>query len=221
MDLTSGSVSYLLSGTTPNRVLTIEWSGGKWDYNAVSAVMSFQVKLYETSNIIEFIYKQESGAIAANSGGASIGLSGTANNSFLSLDGSGTSPLASATTEKTDIVSKPATGQIYRWIPYCSAAATNTTGEKISNFTYNTINNNSASTAVYENFSNILTTINLFPASTLPFSVSVSSFTATDQVIMFIDFNHNGDFSDPGETIFTSSFSHRASRPYPVADPFT
>lgn len=205
MDLTSGSVSWLLSGTAPDRVLTIEWTGAKWDYNAASATMSFQVKLYETTNVIEFIYKQESGSIASNSGGATIGISGTATNSFLSLNGAGTAPLANASGEKSDILSKPATGQIYRWIPYCSAAATITTGEKISNFTYNTINNNSSSTAVYENFSNLITTINLFPASTLPFSVSVSTFTPTDQVVMFIDFNHNGDFSDPGETIFTSA----------------
>ena len=205
MDMTSGSVTWQLSGSAPNRVLTIEWSGAKWDYNATSGVMSFEVKLYETTNVIEFIYKQETGSIAANSGGATIGISGTATNSFLSLDGASSAPLASASVEKTDIVAKPATGQVYRWIPYCSATATNTTGEKISNFTYNTINNNSSSTAVYENFSNLITTISLFPSSTLPFSVSVSSFLPTDQVVMFIDFNHNGDFSDPGETVFTSS----------------
>src|SRR6185503_16860259 len=205
MDLTSGTVSYQLSGTAPDRVLTIEWNNCKWDYNATGATISFQAKLYETTNIIEFIYRQESGSIASNSGGASIGITGTANNSILSLDGSGAAPLVSASTEKSDILTKPATGQIYRWIPYCSAAATNTTGEKISNFTYNTINNNSASTAVYENFSNVLTTVSLFPTSTLPFSVTVSSFTPTDQVILYIDFNHNGVFTDPGETLFTSS----------------
>lgn len=205
MDMGSGSVTYQLSGSAPNRIMTIQWSGCKWDFNGSSPAMSFQVKLYETTNVIEFIYNQETGPIATNSGGASIGISGTANNSFLSLDGPGAAPLASASTEKSDIVSKPATGQIYRWIPYCSATATNTTGEKISNFTYNTINNNSSSTAVYENFSNLLTTVNLFPNSVLPFSAGVSSFTATDQVIVYIDFNHNGDFGDPGETIFTSS----------------
>lgn len=205
MDMTSGTVTYQLSGASPNRVLTIEWAGCKWDYNGVSAAMSYQVKLYETTNIIEFVYKQESGPVAANSGGATIGISGTATNSFLSLDGSGTSPMASASVEKTDIVTKPATGQIYRWIPYCSGSATNTTGEKISNFTYSSINNNSSSTAGYENFSSLLATINLFPNSTLPFSVNVSSFTTTDQVVVYADLNHNGDFSDPGETLFTSS----------------
>jgi hypothetical protein len=205
MDMSSGTVSYLLSGSAPTRVMTIQWAGCKWDYNAVSAVMSFQVKLYETSNIIEFIYNQEAGSIASNSGGATIGLAGTATNSFLSLTSSGTAPLVSASVEKSDIVAKPASGQIYRWIPYCSASGTNTAGEKISNFTYNTVNNNSASTAIYENFSNLLTTVSLFPNSVLPFSVNVSSFIPTDQVILFIDFNHNGDFSDPGETVYTSS----------------
>ena len=205
MDMTGGIVSYLLSGVAPNRVLTIEWSMCKWDYNALSGVISFQAKLYETTNVIEFIYRQESGAIVPNNGGASIGLSGAASGSFLSLNNSGASPNVSAATETSDLVTKPATGQTYRWIPYCAATGTNTTGEKVSNFTYNTINNNSASTAIYENFSNILTTISLFPNSVLPFSVTVSSFTATDQVVMFIDFNHNGNFGDAGETIFTST----------------
>jgi hypothetical protein len=205
MDMGAGSVSYLLSGSAPNRVMTIEWSMCKWDFNAIAPVMSFQVKLYETSNIIEYRYRQEAGAIAINSGGVSIGLSGTAAGSYLSLTNAGTAPNVSSSTETTDILTKPATGQIYRWVPYCAASATNVAGEKISNFTYNTINNNSASTAGYENFSNISTTVSLFPNSTLPFSVSVSSFVPTDQVVIFIDFNHNGDFSDAGETVFTST----------------
>jgi GEVED domain/Secretion system C-terminal sorting domain len=205
MDMGAGGVSYLLSGSAPNRIMTIEWTMCKWDYNAIAPAMSFQVKLYETSNIIEFRYKQETGSIAINSGGVSIGITGTATGSFWSLNNAGTAPNVSATTETSDILTKPATGQIYRWIPYCSASATNVAGEKISNFTYNTINNNSSSTAGYENFSNISTTVSLFPASTLPFSVSISSFIPTDQVVIFIDFNHNGDFSDPGETVFTST----------------
>jgi hypothetical protein len=204
----NGAVSYQLSGLAPNRVLTIQWANAKWEYAALTGVISFQAKLYETTNVIEFVYHPESGAITSTGDlGVSIGLSGTGtgSNNFLSLSDAGTSPFASATVETTSIVTKPADGQVYRWIPYCSAAATNTTGEKISNFTYNTINNNSASTAVYENFSNISTTVSLFPNSVLPFSVSVSSFVPTDQVIIFVDFNHNGDFSDAGETLYTST----------------
>src|ERR1043165_4001601 len=51
------AVTYQLSGSSPNRILTIEWANAKWDFNAALGVMSFQVKLYETSNVIEFVYK--------------------------------------------------------------------------------------------------------------------------------------------------------------------
>src|SRR4029078_872962 len=42
-----GSVTYQLSGNSPDRVLTIEWTNTKWDFNATLGVISFQVKLYE------------------------------------------------------------------------------------------------------------------------------------------------------------------------------
>jgi GEVED domain/Secretion system C-terminal sorting domain len=203
-----GAVTYLLSGIAPNRVLTIQWAGAKWEFAALSSVISFQVKLYETSNMIEFIYKQESGdIITGGSLGASIGISaaGTGSGSFLSLSDASTNPTVSFTTESGNIVTKPATGQIYRFTPYCIASATNTTGEKISNFTYGSINNTSSSTAVFENFSNVSTTVSLTPTSTLPFSVALSSFDVNDQVVIFIDFNHNGSFNDLGETVFTST----------------
>jgi hypothetical protein len=204
----SGRVTYQLSGTSPNQVLTIEWTNAKWDFNATVGAISFQVKLYETTNIIEFIYKQEAGSIATSSGGASIGLTatGTGNNSFLSLNDASDNPFVSSTVETSTILTTPATGQIYRWIPYCNASANNTTGEKISNFTYNTINNTSSSTAGFENFSSISSTVYLFPNnSTLPFSTTISSFVPTDEVKIFIDFNHNGDFNDAGETVYTST----------------
>ena len=203
----NGGVTYQLSGTSPNQVLTIEWTNAKWDFNAPLGVISFQVKLYETTNIIEFVYKQEAGTITPNGGGASIGITatGTGNNSFLSLSDAGSDPSVSSTIETSNILTKPATGQIYRWIPYCTASATNTTGEKISNFTYNTINNNSSSTAGFENFSSTSTTVYLFPNSTLPFSTTISSFVPTDEVKIFIDFNHDGDFNDAGETVYTST----------------
>lgn len=203
----NGRVAYQLTGSAPNRILTIEWTNAEWDFNATSGVISFQVKLYETSNIIEFVYQQETGLIAPNGGGASIGLTATATgaNTFLSLNNSGTNPSVNSSVETTNILTKPATGQIYRWIPYCASSAVNTTGEKISNFTYNTINNNSSSTAGYENFSAIATTVYLFPGSTLPFSATITSPIITDEVLVYIDFNHDGDFDDAGETVFTSA----------------
>ena len=204
----NSNLTYATTGSFGSRVFTIQYANVLWDFAATTASLSFQVKLYEGTNIIEFVYQQEAGAVELNaSGGASIGISTTAtgSNSFLSLSDSGPEPNVSSTVETTTIGTRPATGQIYRWIPYCTAGATTTTGEKISNFTYNTINNNSTSTAGYENFSSQLSTVFLFPNSTLPFSTTISSFVPTDEVKIFIDFNHNGDFSDPGETVFTST----------------
>ena len=203
----AGAVSYLLSGSAPSRVLTIQWANAKWDFNALGGVMSFQLKLYETTNVIEFVYQQESGTIVGTSGGgASIGITttGTGTNSFWSLSNASASPAVSSTTEASTILTKPATGQIYRWNPYCAAGAnsTNPAGEKISNVTLNTINNNSTSAAGYEDFRSVSTLLQ--PGSSYPVTVNLSNGWQDDQVYIWIDFNHNGLFTDAGELIFTS-----------------
>lgn len=206
--VSNSNLSYATTGVAGSRVFTLQWANCLWDFAATTPSISFQVKLYEGTNVVEFVYKQETGDVELNnSGGAAIGITTTAtgSGSFLSLSDAGTNPSVSSTVETLNIGVRPATGQIYRWIPYCTASATNTTGEKISNFTYNTINNNSVSTAGYENFSNTSTTVYLFPTSTLPFSTTISSFVPTDEVKIFIDFNHDGDFDDAGETVYTST----------------
>jgi GEVED domain/Secretion system C-terminal sorting domain len=206
----AGAVSYLLSGSAPSRVLTIQWANAKWDFNALGGVMSFQLKLYETTNVIEFVYQQESGAIAsASGGGASIGITttGTGNNSFWSLSNASASPAVSSTTEASAILTKPATGQIYRWNPYCTAGAnsTNPAGEKISNVTLNTINNSSTSAAGYEDFRTFSTLLQ--PGNSYPVTVSLSNGWVDDRVYIWIDFNHNGLFTDAGELVFTSAIN--------------
>lgn len=208
LDMGGGSVTYALTGASPARVLTIEWANAKWDYGAAGAVISFQLKLYETTNVIEFVYRPEAAAIANVSGamGASIGISATAtgSNSFQSLSDAGASPLVSFSSETATIASKPASGQIYRWIPYCAAGANNTTaaGEKIANVSIGTINNNSTSNNGYENFS--AQNAFIIQGSTVPLSISVSNPKATDQAYVWIDFNHNGVFTDAGELVYTS-----------------
>ena len=52
----SGGVYYLVSGASPNRVLTVEWyQSGDYPSRA-NGTCSYQLKLYEGSNTIEFIY---------------------------------------------------------------------------------------------------------------------------------------------------------------------
>lgn len=110
-----GSVNYKLTGTAPNRVLTVEWKKIDWYWGSNVTAISFQAKLYETTNVIDFVYFQEAGAVV--SGSASIGLAGPCTGDFYSLNNTGTGPVASKTTETISISTKPATGQIYRWTP--------------------------------------------------------------------------------------------------------
>ena len=86
---------------------------------------------------------------------------------------------------------------------YCAAGATSTTFEKISNVTFGTINNNSTSTAGYENF--LTQSTNVIAGQTLPISVSISGAFSSDQVLVWIDFNQNGSFTDAGEAVYTSA----------------
>jgi hypothetical protein len=117
----TGSVArYTTTGVAPNRVLTVEWRGWQWNWFATGNTISFQCKLYETTNVVEFIYRQETGVVnIGTTGGASIGIAGatTGAGNYLSLNGTGASPAASSSTETTNLSAKPATGQIYRFTP--------------------------------------------------------------------------------------------------------
>lgn len=114
----SGAANYITTGSAGSRVFTIEWLNWQWYYSATGSTISFQIKLYEATGEIEFIYRQESGTISSPS--ASIGITGVATGSgnYLSLNGTGASPAASSTSETTSLNTKPATGQVYKFSPY-------------------------------------------------------------------------------------------------------
>lgn len=146
---TGGSqASYLTEGTTPNRVFTMEWLNWEWNWQSTSAVISFQVKLYEFDNRIEFVYRQEAGAV--NSGTASIGIASAVGN-YISLNNTSASPTASSTSETSNLNTKPATGQIYTFTPpsytYAWSPATFLSATNISNPTANAVTTTTAYTA--------------------------------------------------------------------------
>ena len=74
-------------GVSPNRVLTIQWPNMRWNKSASSGVISFQVKPYETSNQVQFIYQNEAGAVV--NGSATIGISGACPGDYYSLTTTG------------------------------------------------------------------------------------------------------------------------------------
>ena len=86
---------------------------------------------------------------------------------------------------------------------YCTAGATSTSWEKISNVTFANINNNSTATAGYEDFTAV--TGNVEAGSTYTFT---ASFTGTsydaDQVTVWIDLNNDKDFNDVGEQVLVT-----------------
>lgn len=65
----SSPIKYQVDGVSPNRILTVEWAGLE-KYTIAGPNLNFQVKFYETSNNIEFVY------------GTMEGFNGTLNTSY-------------------------------------------------------------------------------------------------------------------------------------------
>ncbi len=117
LDLQSATnLKYIVTGVAPNRIFAIEWSNALWDYTATSASISFEALLFETTNVIEFRYKQEAGTPTGDKAGIGITASGIGVGNFLSLSDASGSPTASSLVE-SKIYTRPATGQVYRFTP--------------------------------------------------------------------------------------------------------
>ncbi|MCT4580503.1 MAG: T9SS type A sorting domain-containing protein [Flavobacteriales bacterium] len=126
---TGGSTAaYVVTGTAPNRVFTFEFLNWEWRFGSSDPVVSFQVKLYETTNVVEYVYRSETGT--PNTPSASIGISGVS--TFLSLDGTGATPNASNTTETTSLSTVPADGQVYSFTPPSCPAPTALAASNVS-----------------------------------------------------------------------------------------
>ncbi len=112
------SAQYALSGTAPARVLTMEWLD-YYDVNGDAArYISFQVKLYEASGRIDYIYRRGPINEATD---ATIGLK-AADGSFLSLTNAGSAPAVSSTTSYNRLI-RPVTGQVYTFTPVTTPLA--------------------------------------------------------------------------------------------------
>jgi hypothetical protein len=127
----SSGITSKVTGTAPNRVLTVEWLSMRWNTSASGWVISFQVRLYETTNRIEFQYQRNGTNV--NNGSASIGITGgTFATDFYSVSGVSGTTAATYGVETNNINQKPDNGTIYRWTPnnmsYVSSTTTQVTG---------------------------------------------------------------------------------------------
>lgn len=117
---TGGTVTYATTGIAPNQVLTVQYTGMHVGGigSGTNPTIDFQIRLHETTGVIEFIYGSTSAALAGTT--ASIGISGAVGN-YLSVTpllpvGSST---ASSTAENTGITSATnfPSGTIYTFTP--------------------------------------------------------------------------------------------------------
>lgn len=112
---TTGKVHYKMTGAAPNRVLVVEWLNMQADFNTGgTADLTYQVRLYETTGVIEYVYGSMSmsvaGAADVNSKDPHIGFSsGNVVNSI----GSVTAPQSGTPLPSYDGAAATAAANIY------------------------------------------------------------------------------------------------------------
>ena len=144
---TGGTASYVITGTPPNRVFTFQWLNWRWNAAATAANISFQAKLYEGTNVIQFIYRPEAGSFTSANASATIGMEGGSffagdrgsYQNFVSL--SDASPAATPVNNLNPggvsmnaISDRPVAGQTYTFTPindYCGHATPLTYGNAV------------------------------------------------------------------------------------------
>jgi M6 family metalloprotease-like protein len=103
---------------------------------------------------------------------------------------------------------KPALSGSTTTAGYCAAGSTTTLsyGEYISNVTLGSINQSSVrGNGGYQDFSNLITTMQIGMNYTA--TINCTNSYEADQVLIWADWNHDGDFTDTGENIYSSSGS--------------
>lgn len=139
----ANNFSWQESGTAPNRVMTLQWLNCYWYYLATTSSISLQVRLYETSGRIDFVYRQESGTVVSASASIGITSAGTGAGNFRSLNSTGSNPSVSSTTETASLSTRPSNGRTYSWtspVPGAPTALT-FTGVSSTGMTLNWIDN--------------------------------------------------------------------------------
>lgn len=122
----AGAASYLTTGSAPNRVFTFEWRNWRPYANQGSAEYSMQMRLYETSGRIQFLYKREGTTTRTSTYGIGIAWSAA---DYQSLQTNTATPAISNTSLFT-YSGYPPNNQVYQWDPPtpCTKASALTMG---------------------------------------------------------------------------------------------
>jgi len=216
----TAQISYKVIGQAPNRTFVVEYLHFR-PYSASANTenyydWNFQIHLNEDHSI-EIVYDllvkgTPSSAIVE------VGIRGADNANFNSRKANGTASsnwLSSiASTSNSDGITVntttlPPSGYAYKWtktnfcLPKYEYTAIYDT-DPITRVIFNTIDKTSPSTVgstpSYENFKNESTDVN--KGSSYEISIKGPSSTFASDVMVYIDFNQNGLFDDPGEAFY-------------------
>ncbi|SHI45688.1 reprolysin-like metallopeptidase [Flavobacterium terrae] len=102
-------------------------------------------------------------------------------------------------------------------LTYCTSQGNNTADERIGRVVIGSINNASTGTAGYENFTTLSTNAGRGSSQTITITPTWTGTIYNEGYAVFIDYNQNGVFTDPGETVWTNT----ASKTTPVSGTFT
>lgn len=117
--ITVNGVSFAVQGSSPNRVCVIQFGQQRVQYNG-SAYVDAQIRLYETTNVVEIVYAN---AVSAASYTGQVGLRGGTgateyNNRTTTTDWSATTAgVANSASMTFSATVVPATGLTYTWTP--------------------------------------------------------------------------------------------------------
>ena len=107
-------------GTSPNQVCVIQWAGYR-KFGATGDVFDFQIRLYQTTNVVEVVYGSFTNGTTA--GLAEVGLRGATNADYHNRLVNAANPWALSIQGVTNNTSVnfnnaglvPASGQVFRW----------------------------------------------------------------------------------------------------------
>ncbi|MBK8196627.1 MAG: PPC domain-containing protein [Lewinellaceae bacterium] len=123
---TTGNVTYLVTGSAPNRVLKVQWFVTIPRNTVGAANSTMQAWLYETTNVIEFRY----GAVGGNSSSASLGINGATATNFHSI--TSTTHTSSTVTANNSNTIWPGSGRQYTFTPPQPCAGTPSGGATVA-----------------------------------------------------------------------------------------
>jgi hypothetical protein len=118
--ITNGQMTYKVTGSSPNRVLTVEWYVRHYS-SGTSGPYNFQVRLYESSNKIELLYI----SMATNyTTSATMGIAAGSSNFISITPGSNPFSTTTATNQNVDVSSATiSAGTMYVFSP-CQSSVT-------------------------------------------------------------------------------------------------